>query len=441
MDRAGSLDELIEAQRTYQGIPLFNTIAAGADGRVWYADTAATPNLSAEAELLFREKLANDPITKLGYDNGVVVLDGSDSVFRWEVVPGARDPGLVPFDEQPQVVTTDYVFNANDSYWVPNNEFTIDGDFSILHGERDTPLSMRTRQNAAVLAADNPLGIAGDDGLWSGVELRDAAFDNTARTALLLRQRVVDACRFVPVVEVDEVVDDEGVVVLAAEAVDLTAACDVLDAWDGRYDLDRAGPLIWREMMNQFSSDDFRGAGALFDDPFDPTAPTVTPGVVTGDLAPLLDSLANAVRILTKAGFAVDSTLGAAQFTERSGNRVPVHGGNGTEGVTNIVTWSGNDSSTEPQPTRGDPVVPGAVLRGEGHPVNYGTSFVFAVDYSTGEPQAWSILTYGETGDRESPLFEVQTVRFGEKNWRSVAFSDGQIEADPQLTTQVVQGD
>jgi len=167
----------------------------------------------------------------------------------------------------------------------------------------------------------------------------------------------------------------------------------------------------------------------------------VTPGTVTDDLTPLLDSLATAVQILTKAGFAVDSTLGAAQFTERSGNRVPVHGGNGTEGVTNIVTWSGNDTSTEPQPTRGDPVVPGALLRGVGHPVNYGTSFVFAVDYSAGEPRAWSSLTYGETGDRESPLFEVQTVRFGEKNWRSVAFSDGQIEADPQLTTQVVQGD
>jgi len=441
MAQVDSLDGLIEVQATFQGIPLFNTIAAGSDGRVWYADTAATPNLSAEAEALFLEQLETDPVTQIGFDNGVVVLDGSDSLFRWEVVPGARDPGLVPFDEMPQIVTTDYVFNANDSYWVPSDELVIGGGFSILHGERDTPLSMRTRQNAAVLSSDNRLGLAGEDGLWSGVELRDAAFDNTAHTALLLRARVVDACRFIPIVPVDEVLDDEGVVALPAEAVDLTAACDVLAAWDGRYDLDRSGPLIWRELMNQFTTADRSDAGALFSDAFDAGAPTTTPSQISEDIVPILVGLARSVQILTKAGFAVDSTLGAAQFTERSGNRIPVHGGNGAEGVTNIVTWSGLDSSTEPQPTRGDPVAPGAALRGEGHPVNYGTSFVFAVDYSTGVPQAWSILTYGQTGDRESPLFEQQTVRFSEKNWRPVALTDEQIEADPQLTSQVVQGD
>ena len=147
------LDDLKETHARHQGVPLFNTVAVGADGNVWYADTSATPNLSAEAELVFLAELqTGEGLTSLAYDQGVVLLDGSDSRFRWEVVPGARDPGLVPFTEQPRVARRDYVFNANDSYWVPSNEFTLDGDYSMLHGRQDAPLSMRTRQNAVVLA-------------------------------------------------------------------------------------------------------------------------------------------------------------------------------------------------------------------------------------------------------------------------------------------------
>ena len=123
MAQVDSLDGLIEVQATFQGIPLFNTIAAGSDGRVWYADTAATPNLSAEAEALFLEQLETDPVTQIGYDNGVVVLDGSDSLFRWEVVPGARDPASCRSTRCRRSSRTDYVFNANDSYWVPSDEF------------------------------------------------------------------------------------------------------------------------------------------------------------------------------------------------------------------------------------------------------------------------------------------------------------------------------
>ncbi len=436
-----SLDALIEVHRTHQGVPLFNTVAVGADGRTWYADTSATPNLSDEAEVLFLERLATDPITAIGYENGVAVLDGSDSRFVWEEVQGARDLGLVPFDAMPMVERTDYVFNANDSYWVPSEEFQIGGDFSILHGERDTALSMRTRQNAAVLSSANRIGAAGPEGFFSAAELRTAAFDNSAHTALLLRSRAVEACRFAPLVEVGDLLDDAGEVVLPAEVVDVTAACDVLEAWDGRYDLDRAGPILWREMMNQFEPADFRGPGALFEDEFVPGAATTTPAVPAEDALPLLESLARAVQILREADFEVGSTLGTAQFTERGATRIPVHGGTNTDGTTNIVAWSGLNSSTEPQPTRGEPVVPGAALRGEGYPVNFGTSFVFSVDYTSGTPEAWSLLTYGQTGDRESPLFEQQTVRFSEKDWRPALFTNEQIGADPELTERIVQAD
>jgi acyl-homoserine-lactone acylase len=434
-----SIADLQALTAEYQGVPLFNTIAVGDDGSAWYADTSATPNLSAEAELAFVGALFADPLTQIAYDQGFVLLDGSDSRFRWEVVDGARDPGLVPFAEMPLVQRTDYVFNANDSFWVPNAEFPLTGSYSLLHGEQATALSMRTRQNAAVLGADNAAGLAGADGLFDAEEVRTAAFDNTGRTAVLLRAAAVDACRAAPIVEVPELLAADGTVSLPAGAVDLSAACDVLAAWDGVYDLDRSGPMIWRETMGRFDASAFESAGPLFDDAFDPARPTVTPSVPAADTGALLESMARAVQTITAAGFEPGVTLGASQFTERSGTRIPIHGGDSADGVTNIVTWSGRSSSSEPAPQRGDAVAVGSSLRGEGYRINYGTSFVMTVDYTGAQVEAWALLVYGQTGDRTSPLFDSQTVSFSEKQWRQVAFTDAQIDADPALVSSVVR--
>jgi acyl-homoserine-lactone acylase len=441
-----SLDDLIALTEQYQGVPLFNTVATAADGRVWYADTSATPNLSVTAEAAYVAKLFTDPLTQAAYAQGVVLLDGSDSVFQWEEQPGARDPGLVPFSEMPMVERSDYVFNANDSFWVPSAEFTLTGAYSILHGEQGTAVSMRTRQNAAVLGAANVAGLAGDDGRFSGEELRDAVFDNTSHSALLLRPSMVEACRANPEVLVAELIAGDGTMELPAGAVDLTGACNVLADWDGVFDLDRAGPIIWRETMSRFEPAAFRSSGPLFADDVDPADPTRTPAAPTPATASLLEALARAVQTITQAGFAIDSTLGAAQFTDRSGNRIPLHGGANVDGVTNVISWSPNSSSSEPVPGRSEPVVTGSSLRGEGYRINFGTSFVLTVDYSVNPSadgngvRAWALLTYGQTGDRTSPLFESQTVRFSEKDWRRVAFTDAQIESDPALTEMTVSG-
>ena len=114
MDLAGSLDEFIDAHRTFQGVPLFNTIAVGADGRAWYADTSATPNLSDAAEAAYLESVDAGGLASIAAQSRVVLLDGSNSLFQWQDDPGARDPGLVPFDEMPMTERTDYVFNAKD---------------------------------------------------------------------------------------------------------------------------------------------------------------------------------------------------------------------------------------------------------------------------------------------------------------------------------------
>jgi acyl-homoserine-lactone acylase len=61
------------------------------------------------------------------------------------------------------------------------------------------------------------------------------------------------------------------------------------------------------------------------------------------------------------------------------------------------------------------------------------------VDYTGAQVEAWALLVYGQTGDRTSPLFDSQTVSFSEKQWRQVAFTDAQIDADPALVSSVVR--
>jgi acyl-homoserine-lactone acylase len=414
MNAATSLDEFIEAHRTYQGVPLFNTIAAGADGRVWYADTSATPNLTAEAEQLFRERLATDPITQLARSNGVILLDGSDSRFAWEEQDGARDPGLVPWEEMPMVERTDYVFNANDSFWLNNDGELLVGDYSLLHGEQGTQRSERTRQNVHMLENRSATQPAGADGRFSGEELRDATLANEAYTAVQFLDGVVERC------------DGAGEV----NGVDLREACSVLAGWDGIYDLDRAGPILWREWLSALPG----GIADLWATPFDPGDPANTPSGLApapaGEPDPVLVALAEAVNVLRSQGHGPDVVLGDLQYTERGSERIPIHGGTQREGLTNMVYWGGLGSSTEPTPERGD-----------GYPISYGTSFLLTVDFSGDEVQAWAFLVYSNTEDRSSPLFDAQMRRFSEKDWRTLRLTDAAIEADPDLTVLEVIGD
>ena len=441
MAQAKDLDELIDAHRTHQGVPLFNTVAVSDDGRAWYADTSATPKLSDDAITAYREKLATDPFTQIARQSGAVLLDGSTSLYEWEEVPGARDPGLVPFEAMPMIERTDYVFNANDSFWLSNADELLEGPYSILHGEQRSAQSLRTRENARLLADLDPTGPAGADGLFSGEELREAALANTSFSSHLLLAPVVERCAGVEEIDVPNIVDGSGTPVIRGRDIDISKACEVLAAWDGTYDLDAVGAPLWREWLARWPAAAFRDRGELLSIPFDPTDPVGTPAGLTapavdGDL--VLRRLGEAVLVLEAAGFDIDATLRDTQFAARSASRIPVHGGNGTDGVPNVVQWGGLGSSTEPVPARGDRVAPGSTLTEDGYPISYGSSFVMTVDYTGGAPRAWALLTYSNTGDRRSPQFDAQMQRFSDKDWRDVAFTDDAIAADPGLVVTEV---
>lgn len=425
-NRAGDLDEFINAHEEHSGVPLFNTVAVSDDGRAWYADTSATPNLSDETITNWLDARENDAIVGLADDQGFVLLDGSDPTNEWVEADGARDPGLVPFDAMPMTERSDVVFNANDSFWVSHPTERLDGDYSPLHGEQDVEQSPRTRQNATALGGDTAFDVA---------SLRDLALENVGATQRLLRADLVSRCRATPTVTVPDAPDVERRPV-ADGPVDLTAACDVLDAWDGTYDLDAIGPHIWREWIGGVDRN------AIYATPFDPTDPIGTPAGLApagGDTDAALEQLGVAVLTLEAAGIPLDRPWGEIQYATRGSERVPIHGGDDRDGTTNIVRDGGGDTLEE-LPERADRVSPSSDLRTDGYHVAGGSSFIITVGYSDdGPPEAYAFLTYSNTQDRDSELFAAATQRFSDKDWRPVAFTSEDIEST-EINRQTVTG-
>lgn len=441
MNEAGSLEDFIAVHEDVTGVPLFNTIAVSNDGRAWYADTSATPNLSNDTIAAYEDALENDPIVAAVADQGAVLLDGSDPANEWVEVEGARSAGLVPFEDMPQVERDDYVFNANDSFWMPHATEMLEGDYSPLHGRQETARSPRTRENATVLGDTSADGPAGEDGRFTLDELAAAAVQNRGYTSRTLLDDVVARCEGVGTVEVDEVPAEGDGSGLPAETVDIADACEVLADWDGVYDLDRSGPPIWREMLtNSLTSAELREAGPLWAGEFDPERPVETPGGLAPPPEegedPVLQWLGRAVQVLEAAGYPVDVPLGEIQFAPRAGETIPIHGGDNYDGATNIVrTGSGPGGSSILDPELDvdrDPVVGTSELStvgdDTGYLINDGTSFLLALEYTNEGPRAQVFLTYGNTEDRSNPLYTESTQRFSGKDWREVLLDQDEIE-------------
>jgi acyl-homoserine-lactone acylase len=109
------------------------------------------------------------------------------------------------------------------------------------------------------------------------------------------------------------------------------------------------------------------------------------------------------------------------------------------EGCTNVVRFSDQfNSSALPANTRSKLLSSATGLTQDGYWVNHGTSFMLVVDFGTKPPRAEALLAYGESSDPRSPHFRDQLELFWQKQLRPVAFSDAEIQADPELTVACV---
>jgi acyl-homoserine-lactone acylase len=235
MNVAKSLDDLKQVNGEVQGIPWVNTIAVDRAGTALYMDASRTPNLSPAALQRYRQALATDTVTQAVDAAGVTLLDGSDSAFEWQDT-GALAPGIVPFAQSPVQERNDFLFNANDSYWMTNPKEPLTG-YSPLFGLEATPRSPRTLMNAFYLTEAKADGASGADGKFSFDELLQVEFSDRESLAELLADQVVTRC------------SGAGPVASSGQMVDISGACAVLESWDHRFTLDSVGAVLWREFL------------------------------------------------------------------------------------------------------------------------------------------------------------------------------------------------
>ncbi|WP_437689042.1 acylase [Sorangium sp. So ce176] len=431
MDRATSLDELRRAHEELRGIPFVFTTAVDAEGQALLMDASRVPHLSAEAVRAYESAQQRDGLTGLLARSGIVLLDGSTARDEWVETQGAG--ALVPWGDLPSLARTDFVMNANDTPWLTNPAEPLTG-YPALFGTPGAPISARTRMNLLLLTEEGEGAAAGEDGLFSRDELEAAILGNRAITAERLRAQVVERC------------DGAAPVDLEGEAVDVADACLALASWDGRLDLESVGAIVWRELLGQFSSAATVDAGKLYAQPFDPKDPLETPRDLVEPPAegpdPILVALAEATRALAQAGLDPSTPLGEAQFTNKGDDAIPIHGGLGMEGVANVVTHlpTAPNSTLLPRLNTGELVNPTTGLTTAGYPINFGTSFVMAVEHTTGGPRAEALLSYAQSTDPASPHFADQTELFSQKAWRPVLFTEKDIAADPDLVVKEIGG-
>ncbi len=410
MARATDVNGLRASIARDQGIPWVNTIATDSAGNAWYTDSSPTPNLSAAS-------IAEWAAHPLG------ALNGSNSANTWVVQAGARSPGLIPFAQQPQLLRRDYVFNANDSHWVPNQNRFLTG-FSPLQGLEGTPLSARSRQNLRLINGTGRFDLAG---------LGTAILSGDSLTAAELAGYTVTSCR----------AQGTRPVTVDGTAVDVSAGCAALGGWDRLFDPQSRGAVLWRETIGAVLAqhpDALTVAGPLFGVPFNPADPGRTPRGAPASPVPLLEGLARAVLRMRAVGLPLNVPLQSVQYTVKAGQRIPVPGSTENVGIANMAQYEPfPGSSREPFMNPGT-FVPGSDLTDRGYVVNYGTSFLLTLAYTSSGPSARCILTFSQSGDPASPHYADQTQLFARKQLRDCRYSESSIASDPRLSVKTVWG-
>jgi acyl-homoserine-lactone acylase len=418
MGKAQSMDAFIDAHRRYNAMPWVNTMATSADGRAVYLDNTSTGNLSEGAQQRWRAGLDEDRLAAGLYrQRGMVLLDGSDPGNEWLQDEAATIPGTTPFSRRPFLERSDYIFNANDSYWLTSPRQPLSG-YSILYGPTETARSLRTRMNVQLL--ENRYGDAGDDGRFSIREVQRALFANRGLAAELLRPALVEAC----------VVEGNGDAKLAA-------ACEVLAGYDGSLNLDSPGAVLFREWLTRYDYAQTMSDGELFAVPFDSSRPVATP-MSLADRERALNELKAAIGILEAAGLALDATLADAQFAYRGGKAIPVHGGNSHEGVANLQ-MSGDPSDSPVAGVAPEKIGDSRYLTDAGYPVVHGSSFILTLAFEDDGPAAEAILSYSQSGNPNAGHFADQTTLYADKRWRPVAFEPEAVAADTR-SIRVLRG-
>jgi acyl-homoserine-lactone acylase len=451
LGKAKNVEQALDSFAQHQGIPWVNTLAVDASGHAAYIDGSQVPLLSETAERYWAQASQSPQLAAIWQDGaGSVLLPGSDPRFEWQQDARSKHAGTVPAALAPKLIRNDYLFNANSSHWLSNLSQPLEG-YSLMYGPERTERSPRTRYNAQLITNSGHEKLAGSDGKFTFAELKNVFSNNGSIFALQERQSLVRYCQQTPTVQ------------LAGRDVDLSRACTVLAGWDGRYLASSQGAILMREFLANYRIAGERNlSSALYQRPFDSKDPAHTPAGLSDNQSQVLQALALAVVRLQNAGIAFDSPLGQVQFLQKTpqSSPIPLAGGYSFEGVFNMAERLLPSRSTSelvnvesgqalldaptlsqaavlaglnPNPSN---LVSQAPINGQataGYRVNYGSSFVMAVQFTNQNgvirPEAEVLHAYGQAHDPASVHFNDTSSAFSQHQWHPLPFRAQQVQA------------
>jgi acyl-homoserine-lactone acylase len=421
VNRATSTVDIESALDRNLGIPFLNTIAADKDGNAFYAVISAVPNVDRFQQSFCTPSAAlAGGFARVAFEGtsfvgqSILILDGTRSACLPAVDSASPQAGLLPGKRMPRLHTQSYVQNSNDSYWLTNPAYNL-YSFNVpaVVGIVPEQQNLRTRLGVPQILArlSNADGLGGNT--FTLPMLQQIALSNRSYAADVFLPDLLTLCG-------------------TDAAASVSSLCDVLRAWDRKFEMTSKGAHLFQEFFLNVVGGDTTGRfptiANVYTVPFDFTNPLTTPrGLnITNPTvaAALVNALAAAGKKITDAGLKVDAALGTIQFgiqLRDSGGTtiVPVHGGGGTPlGIYNSIYST---------------LVPGI-----GYIVNYGTSYIQTVQFTDTGVNAQAFLTYSQSTNPASPNFADQTARFAAKQWITLPFTESAITSDPGYRTSTI---
>jgi acyl-homoserine-lactone acylase len=260
--------------------------------------------------------------------------------------------------------------NANDSYWLPNPDQPLTG-FPQIIGCEECARSVRTQMVAHYIMDDIENGVKQTPARFAGHE-----FENRALVA--------------------ERAKAGGNLDTLCAATGETDACEILKSWDGHYNADAVGPILFQAFI-----DDAASAGlSLWQNPWSASNPLNTPNTLSTDPATVA-ILKKAIDDTRSAGL-LDATWGTANYRQLAdGTHIPVSGGPASAGIANVNT---------------------------GKPIAHGSSHIQSIAFTAnGGVSARTMLTYSQSTDPHSRNYTDQTRLYAKKTWVTFPWTGKQI--------------